>query len=171
MPVTPRTVEYDERLGAPLRWWVLAAAFLASLFVAFLVSTPLWVTLVATAVLVAVVGGVLLGYGAARVCVRGQQLRAGRAHIPVGLLGDVDVLDEEAARRLAGPDADARAFLVLRPYLHTAVRVEIADRADPTPYWMLATRHPERLAAALRAARQASAGTGGGTTRGDQRTT
>jgi hypothetical protein len=171
MPATPGPLEYDERLRVPLRWWVLAAAFLASLLVALVVSTPLWVALVGTAVLVAVVGGILLGYGAARVSVRDGTLLAGRAHIPVGLLGDVDVLDEAGARRLAGPDADARAFLVLRPYLRNAVRVQIADPADPTPYWMIATRHPERLSATLHAARQASAGRGRGTTRDDQRTT
>jgi hypothetical protein len=167
----PEPSQYDERLGVPLRWWVLAAAFLASLLVAFVVSTPLWVALAGTAVLVAVVGGILLGYGAARVSVRGGTLHAGRAHIPVALLGDVDVLDEAAARQLAGPGADARAFLVLRPYLHDAVRVGIEDPADPTPYWMVATRHPERLAEALRAARHASAGGGRGSTRDDQRTT
>ena len=171
MPAIPGTSTYDERLGVPVRWWVLAAGFVASVFVAFVVSTPPWVALAVTAVLVAVVGGVLLGYGAARVSVRGEWLRAGRAHIPVRFLGDVDVLDEAAARRLAGPHADARAFLVLRPYLHTAVRVEITDPADQTPYWMLATRHPQRLADALRSAQQASAGTPGGTTHDEQRTT
>jgi len=156
MPVIPGTPEYDERLGVPLRWWVLAAAFLASLLVAFIVSTPLWVALSGTAVLVAVVGGILLGYGAARVSVQDGTLHAGRAHIPVRLLGDIEVLDEAAARRLAGPDADARAFLVLRPYLHSAVRVEIRDPADPTPYWMVATRHPERLAETLGTAREST---------------
>jgi hypothetical protein len=38
---------------------------------------------------------------------------------------------------------------MLRPYLSRAVRVEIDDPADPAPYWLLSTRHPERLAAAL----------------------
>ena len=47
-----------------------------------------------------------------------------------------------------GVDADARAFLLLRPYLKRAVQVEIADPADPTPYWLVRTRHPDELAAA-----------------------
>jgi Protein of unknown function (DUF3093) len=166
----PESPQYDERLGVPLRWWVLAAVFLATLLVAFVVSTPLWVALGSTAALAAVVGGILLGYGAARVSVRAGTLHAGRAHIAVDLLGDVDVLHEAAARRLAGRDADARAFLVLRPYLHSAVRVGIDDPADPAPYWMIATRHPDRLAASLRAAREASAEASRGTTRDDQRT-
>jgi hypothetical protein len=36
------------------------------------------------------------------------------------------------------------------------VRVDIADPADPAPYWLLATRHPDRLVAALTAARSAA---------------
>ena len=74
----------------------------------------------------------------------------GAAHIAVGHLGTASTLDPEAARRLAGPDADARAYLLLRPYLKRAVRVEILDPADPTPYWLVATRRPETLVSALR---------------------
>ena len=50
-----------------------------------------------------------------------------------------------------GPDADARAFLVIRPYLTRAVRVPVTDPADPTPYWLVGSRHPDALAAALNA--------------------
>ena len=50
-----------------------------------------------------------------------------------------------------GRDADARAYLLLRPYLKRAVRVEITDPADPTPYWLVSTRHPDELAARSRA--------------------
>ena len=50
-----------------------------------------------------------------------------------------------------GADADARAFLVLRPYLKRAVRVPMQDPADPTPYWLVGSRHPDALAAAINA--------------------
>src|SRR3954471_1858713 len=78
---------YDERLGVPLRWWALATMFLASLLIAFLVATPLW--LLASGVLVALTVGVLVGYGAARVTVKAGVLSAGRARISVRHLGDV----------------------------------------------------------------------------------
>ncbi len=42
-----------------------------------------------------------------------------------------------------------RAFLMLRPYLSRAVRVAITDPADPAPYWLISTRRPDDLAAAL----------------------
>jgi hypothetical protein len=65
------------------------------------------------------------------------------------LLGTPEQLDKDATRRVLGVEADARAYLVTRPYLKHAVRVPVHDPADPTPYWLVATRHPERLAAAL----------------------
>ncbi len=58
-------------------------------------------------------------------------------------------LDADATRRLAGVEADARAYLLLRPYLKRAVRVDVTDPADPAPYWLLSTRQPDELAAAL----------------------
>jgi hypothetical protein len=147
---------YDERLGVPLRWWALATMFLASMLLAFLVATPAWVAVAGTAVLVALVLGLFLAYGAARVSVRDGVLTAGRARISLEHVGEVEALDAAATRLLAGRDADARAYLLLRPYLQRAVRIGIDDPADPTPYWLVSTRRPDRLAAALR-----GAGTGG----------
>lgn len=141
---------YDERLGVPLRWWALATMFLASMLIAFLVATPAWVAVGGTAVLVALVLALFLGYGAARVSVRDGVLTAGRARIALEHVGEVEALDAAATRLLAGREADARAYLLLRPYLHRAVRIGIDDPADPTPYWLVSSRSPDRLAAALR---------------------
>jgi hypothetical protein len=99
--------------------------------------------------------GMFASYGSARVTVRDGVLTAGRARIRVAHLGAVTALDAETARLLAGRDADARAYLLIRPYLRTAIRADVVDPADPTPYWLVGTRHPDRLAAALQAARTA----------------
>ena len=153
---------YDERLAVPLRWWALATMFLASVALAFLVATPFWVAATVTGVLLALVLAVFLSYGAARLTVHEGVLTAGRAHIDVHWLGEAEVLDAEASRLLAGRDADARAYLLLRPYLRRAVRVDVTDPADPAPYWLLSTRRPERLALALREARAGSTGPAAG---------
>ncbi len=146
---------YDERLGVPLRWWALTTMFLASVLLAFLVATPTWVAVTVTGVLTLTVVLLFLGYGAARITLRDGLLTAGRARISTSHVGEVTALDAAAAHRLAGRDADARAYLLIRPYLRRAVRVDIADPADPTPYWLLGTRRPESLAAALVEARKA----------------
>lgn len=140
---------YLERLHVPLRWWVQATMFLATVWLAFIVATPGWVAWTATGVLVALTYGVFASWGSARIEVRDGVFTAGEAHIETHFVGVPEPLDAERTRAVAGVEADARAFLVLRPYLKRAVKVPILDPADPTPYWLVSTRRPAQLAAAL----------------------
>lgn len=144
-------MEYAERLHVPLRWWVQGTMLVASLWLALLVGLPESITWALTGFALVLMAAGFLWIGAARLVVDGQRLRAGRASIPLELLGRAEALDPEATRRAAGTEADARAYLLLRPYLKRAVRVEITDPRDPAPYWLLHTRHPDRLVAALAA--------------------
>jgi hypothetical protein len=154
--VSSDACRFDERLRAPVRWWLLGLLFVGSLWLAFVVALPAAVALLVAGVLTAVVVGGLLGYGAARVRIDRGMFTAGRARIPVTLLADPRPLDAEAMRRTAGTEANAAAYLLLRPYLRGGVRVRVVDPADPTPYWLVSTRRPEELARAL--SRAGSAG-------------
>jgi hypothetical protein len=147
IPLTP--VNYDERLSVPLRWWVQGTMLVASLWLAMIVALPAAAAWTITAIAMAGLALGLLAYGAARVTVEGGFLRAGRARIAGFHLGGSSALDAEATRRISGTEADARAYLLLRPYLKRAVQVEITDPADPAPYWLISTRHPDELARAL----------------------
>jgi hypothetical protein len=142
---------YAERLGVPLRWWVQGTMLVATLWLAVVVAVPTLGAWIVTAVALAVLTLGLWSYGSVRVSVRDGVFRAGRAHIDAAHLGRASALDAEETRRTAGAEADARAYLVMRPYLKRAVKVEITDPADPTPYWLVSTRHPEELARALTA--------------------
>lgn len=151
--VSPQTsVVYDERLHVPLRWWVQATMFVASIWLAFVVALPAAVAWGATVVIALAVVGLFLGYGSTRIRIESGELHAGRARIPVLLLAEPTALDAEATRLLAGRDANARAYLLLRPYLKRSVRARVADPTDPTPYWLLSTRRPDDLVRALHAA-------------------
>lgn len=145
----PTAAPYAERLWLGPLGWVLLVVFAVMMSIAFL---PVDVRL-ALVVGVAVVGAgaALLAVAAPRVEVRDGTFRAGDAHIPVALLGPAVALDAAATKTELGPRLDARAHLVLRGWIHTAVRVELRDPADPTPYWVVSTRHPAELAAALAA--------------------
>ncbi len=156
----PRSTErlrYTERLWPPVSWWVVVLVLVGTLAVA--VGYPLGKP---AGVLTMVGGGavavVLLVRAAALVEVGDGTLVAGRARIPTSLVGSVLALEAEAARTLRGPGADARAYLLLRPWVATAVRVDLVDPADPTPYWYVSTRRPAELAAAVASARPHGAG-------------
>ena len=140
---------YAERLSVPLRWWVQGTMLVATFWLALAVAVPWNAAWTISGLALALMAAMFITYGSARVEVRDGWFRAGRARIEIGHLGAATSLDAEATRRTAGRDADARAYLLLRPYLPRAVRVEITDPADPAPYWLVSSRRPEELAGAL----------------------
>jgi len=148
-------VDYAERLTVPLRWWVQGTMLVASLWLAFIVAVPEALAWSITAVALAAMVALFLVYGRPRVAVEDGTLRAGRAHIGLEHVGEVTALDADGVRRQAGVDADARAYLLLRPYLKRGVRIDVADPADPTPYWLVSCRRPDAIVSAVRVGRDA----------------
>jgi hypothetical protein len=150
------TTPYEERLTAPRSWWLIS--FLVGVAFALILlpfgTLPLLGGLVGGTAATAVVAS---SYGSVRIRVVGGSLIAGEAKIPVTALGAAEILDPDQARAWRTYKADTRAFLLLRAYIPRALRVEVTDPEDPTPYLYLSTREPERLAAALEAAKDATA--------------
>ncbi|WP_329269934.1 DUF3093 domain-containing protein [Streptomyces sp. NBC_01451] len=143
---------YEERLTAPRSWWLIS--FLVGVSFALILlpfgTLPLLGGLVGGTAVAAVAAS---SYGSIRIRVVGDALIAGEAKIPVAALGEAEILDAEEARAWRTYKADTRAFMLLRSYIPTALRVEVTDPADPTPYLYLSTREPQRLVAALESAR------------------
>jgi hypothetical protein len=146
---------YRERLTASAVYWLLVP-LAGSMGGAVLVPVDLRLGL-AVGALAAAATALLLARAAVPIEVSARGLRAGRAHVALEFIGEAAPLDAAATRHALGPGLDARAFLVTRPWVATAVRVEIRDPRDPVPYWLVSTRHPARVVAAL-----AAAGAGGG---------
>jgi hypothetical protein len=93
----------------------------------------------------------LLALGTPTLAVTADTLHAGRARIPLAMVADVAALDAGQMRRARGVDLDARAYLCLRGWIGGGVLVRLQDPDDPTPYWLLSSRRPQRLATAVRA--------------------
>jgi hypothetical protein len=51
------------------------------------------------------------------------------------------------ATRERGVSLDARAWLVIRPWIDPVVKITISDPQDPTPYWLVSSKNPEALVA------------------------
>ncbi|MFF3372262.1 DUF3093 domain-containing protein [Streptomyces sp. NPDC002680] len=153
----PSSPAYEERLTVPRSWSLVSfpVGLWAALALLPLGTLPMLAGLAGG---IAVTAAVMSAYGSPRIRVVGGFLIAGEAKIPVSALGEARTLDPEETRAWRTYKADARAFLLLRAYIPTALRVEVADPADPTPYLYLSTREPERLAQALREARPAVRG-------------
>jgi hypothetical protein len=85
--------------------------------------------------------------------VDGGRLRAGRAHIDVRFLGEPSPHVGEDARTQRGPGLDSRSWHLIRGGIDGIVVVPLDDPDDPVPSWVISTRTPDRLAAALRRAK------------------
>lgn len=141
-------MHFRERLTVPVAWWVLAALFAVSLLAAIgFYLGPVWG--IGVGLLTMGVAALIFTTMAVVVAVDDAELRVGRAVIERSYLGSVSALDRAATERRAGVEADARAHLVLKPYVSTSVEIVLDDPDDPVPYWLVSTRHPGRLVAAL----------------------
>lgn len=147
---------YEERLAAPLVWW-LGALGVAVLLAAGIHSGGDGArAVVPYAVLPAVTAAWLAHASRGRIAVADGVLHVPGARIPVEALGGVTPLDSDATRQVRGPLAEPLAFVTTRPWLPASVRLQVEDPADDTPYWLIGTRRPQQLAAAVVAARDVS---------------
>ena len=139
---------FRERLS-PSLWVLVSAAVVAPM--AALVFAPINTTV---SLIAGVAAGVLfvtlLIVSSPVVAVEDGMLRAGRAQIPVELLGSPVALSGEDARAARGPSLDPRSWHVIRGGIDGVVVVPVEDAEDPTPSWVVSSRTPDRLAAAIR---------------------
>jgi hypothetical protein len=144
---------YRERLW-PAPWLFISTALVipASLLV-FLPINP-WVGVVTAAVLYLGCAGLLLAASPV-IEITGTQFHAGRARLPIAIVGAVECFHGEEARLERGQRLDARAWLLIRGWVDPVVRIGLVDPLDPAPYWLVSTRRPEQVAAAIEAARVA----------------
>jgi Protein of unknown function (DUF3093) len=144
---------YRERLSAPFSWWL--GGMITMVPYGFLIWTGenLLITSLVFAFLIAVTAAFLINWGRARIEVSPGELRAGDSTLPLATAGEVRALDEAQARALRGPRADPSAHVLIRPYLKYAVYVQVTSPSSPAPYWLIMTRHPVDLAAAIERSR------------------
>lgn len=79
-----------------------------------------------------------------------HEFRAGKARLPRTVVAEVSAHREKDATLERGQLLDARAWLLIRGWISPVVKVRLNDPDDPTPYWLISTRHPDQLVAALR---------------------
>jgi len=145
---------YSERLYVTWYWWplpLLAAVILAAEVHMGYGGVRAWLPYV---VLIPLTLAILWKTGRTPISVSDGELRVADAHLPLSFVGAVDVIPASAKRKALGPQLDPAAFLLHRGWVGPLLRVQLTDPADPTPYWIFSTRHPERLADVLRAASQ-----------------
>lgn len=146
------SVRYRERLRTPW-WWYPVALFIASLLAAEFhiagYSLTDWIpfgTLLPLSVVI------VWSFGHSTLEISGGELRVRGAHLPLSYVSGSVGLDAATLRRVVGREGDPAAFVAIRPWIGPGVQLWLDDPEDPTPYWVVSTRHPERVVELLRSA-------------------
>ncbi|MFN3338928.1 MAG: DUF3093 domain-containing protein [Dietzia sp.] len=131
----------------------LAAVTALVVVLAFMLVAPWWLWLLSV-VVPALFAWLFVTVGRERIEVEsdgqgGGTLYAGRARLPFEAISRSAVVPATAKQAAMGRQLDPEAFVVHRGYVPTMVIVVLDDPLDPTPYWLISTRDPEALAAAL----------------------
>ena len=144
--------QFRERLW-PSPWLFIATGLVipASLLV-FLPINPAAGVVVSLVLYAGCVA--LLLVASPRIEVTEDTLIAGKALLPLHVIGTAESFEGPEATAERGPRLNANAWLMIRGWIDPVVRIELVDDGDPTPYWLLSTRRPQALIDALEETRK-----------------
>jgi hypothetical protein len=144
--------EYREKLWpSPWLFLIVALVIPASLLIFAPISMLAGVL---TAAGLYLGTAVLLVLASPTVRVADGVLTAGNARIQTSLLGEAVPFDGTDATAERGTRLDARAWLLIRGWINPVVRIPLEDPADPAPYWLVSSRNPQKMAAAINGSRR-----------------
>ncbi|ROQ41108.1 DUF3093 family protein [Frondihabitans sp. PhB188] len=138
---------YRERLSPPPQVFLaLLMVVPASVLVFLPINVPVgW----AVGVGLFAVFGLMLWFGSPVLTVDDEGFRAGRAILYPGEIGEAAAFSGEDATAQRGTRLDARAWTLFRGWVKPVLKIDLTDPDDPAPYWLVSTRHPTRLSAAI----------------------
>ena len=153
---TPATGSTQLRYREPLRapwWWYVVAIAIAVLFAAefHIAGLPLtdWLPY---GILLPLAVAIVWWLGHSALEVADGELSIRGAHLPLRYVSGAVALDGVTLRRVVGREGDPAAFVSIRPWIGPGVQFWVDDPDDPTPYWIVSSRRPERVVELLRSA-------------------
>ena len=134
-----------EKVYPPPISWFLALIF--GLAIGLVFGAPF-------GVVVGLIGGLLatglvsfsLWRSTFEISIDGEMLVAEGKKIPRAHITLCTPLDRAATRSTLGPKADPAALIIMRGWIHTAVKIDIADPEKRRPYIFVSTRQSETIA-------------------------
>ena len=147
--MTEKGMSYREVIRAPL--WLVA--FVYFLFLSIVLS--IWAALGNTPALITF--GLLTLWliylyfkTVLKIEVDQNHLRVGGASIEHIYIGEVTALTSAEVKLIRTRDADPLAYLAIRFWSSKAVKLQVSDERDRTPYWLITTNNGQELLKALK---------------------
>jgi hypothetical protein len=150
-PAGADDAEYSETLRTPWWWYPVALGVATVLAAEFHVAAYSLTDWVPFGILLPFAVAVVWWSGRSKLVVSKTELSIRGAHIPLSYVSNAIALDARTLRRVIGREGDPLGFVAIRPWIGPGVQLQLDDPEDPTPYWVVSTRRPERVAALIRA--------------------
>ncbi|GAB3941551.1 DUF3093 domain-containing protein [Corynebacterium tapiri] len=143
-------VLFRERQWVPAYWWLLAAGLVALTTAQLALNRSIWWMIIPAIVLGALAVWVLLWWSSTIVRVErdpdgSRWLIVGQATLPADAVARSLAVPESAKRNAMGRQLDPAAFVASHGWIPEMVMIVLDDPEDPTPYWLVSTRQPEKL--------------------------
>ena len=148
-PKPTEPIVYRERVRPNLGTFIAVATLLPAVT---LVSEPFDYRIgIAVGLILVISIWAALFFLAPVIQVGSSHLTVARAKIQRNLLGKIEEIAKDQIFSERGPKLDPAAYKVFLGTVKTAIKIFLNDPNDPTPYWIISTRNPEKLAEVLRA--------------------
>ena len=141
-------MEFREVISAPL--WLIAFVYFIFLSIvlsiwAALGDNPALVTFIALTIALVVM------YQKSKLVIEidGDELRVGPAKIEKKYIGHCENLDAPSFKLVRGRNADPAAYLGIRFWQPTGIKMSVNDSRDSTPYWLVTSKRGQELTALL----------------------
>ena len=147
--MSERLINFREVIRPPV--WLMALIY----FLALSLGIAIWAamnTMAAAIVMTPLTLATIAIYFTASLVIEvdENELRVGKAHIDKKFCGEVTVLTPAQMSLQRTREADPAAYLAIRFWTAHGVKIEVRDDRDQTPYWLVTSKHGEKLAQALR---------------------
>jgi hypothetical protein len=141
-------MHFQEVIRMP--FWLLSLIYF--FFLSFVLSV--WAALgnipaIGTLITLSILLILMYRKSALRIEVTEMELRIGRAHIERKYLGTATLLNSLEMRQTRTRDANVKAFLAIRFWSSTGIKVDVKDARDQTPYWLITSNRSVELVKAL----------------------
>lgn len=138
-------VLYKERL-LPNFWLFLATLLLIpAITLIFMALSLMWVGVgIGVAVVVLIIVSMIVK--APNIIITDSMFHIGDAAIEREFLEDAEAFYDQEAFKERGQRLKLESFYIFQVGIDPVVKIQNIDEADPVPYWLISTRHPQRIA-------------------------
>jgi hypothetical protein len=144
----PKSIKFFEQLSWGFGVWSFIAMLCLSIYLSIWAPLGNLTAIMVTAISLCAAFALSIKMRTT-IYVTNQMLHVNKAKIDLKYIKSATALTPVEYKKMIGVAADPAAFLAINFWVKSGVKVELKDKKDPTPYWLISSRNPKKLVKAL----------------------